>query len=106
VNTSISRLAYLISPEVYYWETEVEQARIELEDAKAALEKSPNDTDLQAALEEKEAYLDWPTPSRHGIKRTTKNILTLPPMQISRRRAPHCRRQRLLCWRHNTSTRR
>jgi HlyD family secretion protein len=59
VNTSISQLAYLISPEVYYWETEVEKAKIELEAARAALEKSPNDTDLQAALEKKEAYLDF-----------------------------------------------
>lgn len=59
VNTSISQLAYLISPEVYYWETEVDKAKVELEEAKAAFEKSPKDTDLKAALEKKEAYLDY-----------------------------------------------
>lgn len=59
VNTAISQLAYLISPEVYYWETEVDKANLEVEAAKAAVEESPNDTDLQATLEKKEAYLDF-----------------------------------------------
>lgn len=59
VNTSISQLAYLISPEVYYWETEIETATLELEEAKSALEKAPNDSDLKADLEKKEAYLDF-----------------------------------------------
>jgi RND family efflux transporter MFP subunit len=59
VNTSISQLAYLISPEVYYWETEVEKANMELEAAKTALKESPDNAELQAALEKKEAYLDF-----------------------------------------------
>jgi RND family efflux transporter MFP subunit len=54
-----NQLAYLISPAVYRWEIEVETSKQAVVDAKAALEKSPNDADLKAALEKAEAYLDF-----------------------------------------------
>jgi RND family efflux transporter MFP subunit len=54
-----NQLAYLISPAVYRWEIEVETSKQAVTDAKAALEKSPNDADLKAALEKTEAYLDF-----------------------------------------------
>jgi RND family efflux transporter MFP subunit len=54
-----NHLAYLISPAVFYWELEIETSKQEVEDAKAALEKSPDDTDLKAKLEKAEAYLDF-----------------------------------------------
>jgi multidrug efflux pump subunit AcrA (membrane-fusion protein) len=54
-----NHLAYLISPAVYRWELEVETSKQAVTDAKAALEKSPNDADLKAALEKAEAYLDF-----------------------------------------------
>ncbi len=57
--TAINHLSYLISPAVYYWETEVETSKQEVEDAKVALEKSPNDADLQQKLKDAEAYLDF-----------------------------------------------
>jgi RND family efflux transporter MFP subunit len=59
VVSAINELSYLISPEVYYWETEVESAKLEVEDAKTALEKSPNDKDLQEKVTKAEAYLDY-----------------------------------------------
>jgi HlyD family secretion protein len=54
-----NHLAYLISPAVYRWEIEVETSRQTVADAKSALEKSPNDAGLKAALEKAEAYLDF-----------------------------------------------
>jgi len=54
-----NQLAYLISPAVYRWEIEVETSKQAVTDAKNALEKSPNDADLKAALEKAEAYLDF-----------------------------------------------
>ena len=57
--TAVNHLSYLISPAVYYWETEVETSKQEVEDAKVALEKSPNDADLQQKLKDAEAYLDF-----------------------------------------------
>ncbi len=57
--TAINHLSYLISPAVYYWEIEVETSTLEVADAKAALDKSPNDADLQKKLKDAEAYLDF-----------------------------------------------
>ncbi len=54
-----NHLAYVISPAVYRWEIEVETSKQAVADAKAALEKSPNDADLKAKLEKAEAYLDF-----------------------------------------------
>jgi RND family efflux transporter MFP subunit len=49
----------LISPEVYYWETQVDSSKVEIEETKVALEKSQEDAELKAALTKSEAYLDF-----------------------------------------------
>ncbi|MBI5841589.1 MAG: efflux RND transporter periplasmic adaptor subunit [Chloroflexi bacterium] len=59
LDSANNHLAYLISPDVFLWELEVKEAQQAVADAKAALEASPNDKDLQAALEKAEAYLDF-----------------------------------------------
>ena len=57
--TAVNQLSYLISPEVYYWETEVKSAKLKLDAAKAAAENSPNDKDLQEKVTNAEYYLDY-----------------------------------------------
>jgi RND family efflux transporter MFP subunit len=59
VTSATSTLSYLISPEVYYWETVVESAELELEAAKTAAEAAPGDTELQEKLTKAEQYLDY-----------------------------------------------
>jgi RND family efflux transporter MFP subunit len=59
LDSANSHLAYVISPDVYLWELEVEEATQAVEDAKATLEASPNDSDLKEKLEKAEAYLDY-----------------------------------------------
>jgi len=57
--TAINQLSYLISPEVYYWDTESENSELEVERLKEALEANPSDEELQQQLKEEEAYLDF-----------------------------------------------
>jgi RND family efflux transporter MFP subunit len=59
LESALNTLEYLISPEVVYWELEVEQAKADLADAKTAAEAKPSDTELQQKLEDAEAYLDY-----------------------------------------------
>jgi multidrug efflux pump subunit AcrA (membrane-fusion protein) len=59
VYTAINQLSYLISPAVYYWETEVDKATQEVESLKTSLQNSPNDEEIQRKLKEREAYLDF-----------------------------------------------
>jgi macrolide-specific efflux system membrane fusion protein len=59
LDSTNNHLAYVISPEVFRWELEVEKSEQAVEDAKAALETSPQDEDLHALLEKAEAYLDF-----------------------------------------------
>jgi HlyD family secretion protein len=59
VQTAINQLAYLISPTVYYWETEIDKADQNVIKTKKALEESPTDTELQKKVSDAEAYLDF-----------------------------------------------
>jgi HlyD family secretion protein len=59
IQTAISQLAYLISPTIYYWETEIDKADQKVLTAKKALEDSPNDIELQKKLSDAEAYLNF-----------------------------------------------
>jgi len=59
LDSAMNHLEYLISPEVLHWELEVKQATQAVEDAKTALQTSPNDSDLKEKLEKAEAYLDY-----------------------------------------------
>jgi HlyD family secretion protein len=59
IQTAVSQLAYLISPAVYYWETEVDKADQNVLNAKKALDESPSDTELQKKVKDAEAYLDF-----------------------------------------------
>jgi len=59
LDSANNHLAYVISPDVFLWEREVKEATQAVDDAKAALEASPDNADLKAALEKAEAYLDF-----------------------------------------------
>jgi RND family efflux transporter MFP subunit len=59
LDSANSHLAYVISPDVFLWELKVEEATQEVEDAKTALEASPNDKDLLEKLEQAEDYLAY-----------------------------------------------
>ncbi len=59
LDSANNHLAYVISPAVFEWELEVEEAKQAVEDANAALEAAPEDEDLQAKVEKAEAYLDF-----------------------------------------------
>ncbi len=52
-------LEYLISPQVFYWEMQVEEAKQARKQAKAALEANPTSQEAQSALEKAKAYLDF-----------------------------------------------
>ena len=52
-------LEYLISPEVFYWETEIAKGEQALEDAKKQSEASPNDKAAQQALQRARDYLGF-----------------------------------------------
>ncbi len=53
------QLEYLISPEVMYWETEIEEGKQDLKIAKARLEESPTDKEAQQVVSKAEAFLDF-----------------------------------------------
>ncbi|WP_345319554.1 biotin/lipoyl-binding protein [Candidatus Villigracilis proximus] len=60
VVTAVNQVSYLISPAVYYWETEVESATLKLEEAKAAAASAPNDAELQAAQKKRKSiWIMW-----------------------------------------------
>ena len=67
VVTAVNQVSYLISPAVYYWETEVESATLKLEEAKAAAASAPNDAKLQAAQKKAEEYLDYVEDKLSGV---------------------------------------
>ncbi len=52
-------LEYLISPQVLYWEMQVEEAKQARKQAKAALEANPSSQEAQGTLEKAKAYLDF-----------------------------------------------
>ncbi len=52
-------LEYLISPQVVYWEMQVEEAKQARKRAKAALEANPSSQEAGDALEKARAYLDF-----------------------------------------------
>lgn len=66
--TAINQLSYLISPEVYYWETEVANSVLEVKSLTAALETNPNNEELQQKLKDKKAYLDFAEDKLKGNK--------------------------------------
>jgi len=59
LDSANSHLAYVISPDVFLWELKVEEATQVVRDAKAALEASPNDKDLEEKLKQAEDYLTY-----------------------------------------------
>ncbi len=67
VVTAVNQVSYLISPAVYYWETEVESATLKLEEAKTAAASAPNDAKLQAAQKKAEEYLDYVEDKLSGV---------------------------------------
>ena len=58
LDSAASHLAYLISPSVLHWETEVVKAGQALEEAGAKAKASPSDKEARQELEDAEAYLD------------------------------------------------
>ncbi|GAB4505628.1 MAG: hypothetical protein Fur0043_26250 [Anaerolineales bacterium] len=52
-------LEYLISPQVFYWEIQVEEAKQARKQAKAALDAHPSSQETQDALNKAKAYLDF-----------------------------------------------
>ena len=52
-------LEYLISPEVFYWETEIANGEQKLKDAKSQSEASPNNQEAQQALQKAKDYLSF-----------------------------------------------
>ncbi len=50
LESAIGHLAYIISPNVYYWETEVAKRQAALKEAEAKATAAPDDKDAQAAL--------------------------------------------------------
>lgn len=52
-------LEYLISPQVLYWEMQVEEAQQACKQAKAVLEANPSSQEAGSALEKAKAYLDF-----------------------------------------------
>ena len=67
VVTAVNQVSSLISPAVYYWETEVESATLKLEEAKTAAASAPNDAKLQAAQKKAEEYLDYVQDKLTGV---------------------------------------
>ncbi len=59
LRSALLQLEYLISPDVMYWETEVEQAKLAVQQAQAAVDAAPNDEEAKKALEHARAYLDF-----------------------------------------------
>jgi RND family efflux transporter MFP subunit len=55
LQTAQSRLAYLISPPVYYWELQIAKAQQAVKDAQAAVDAAPTDPAAQAALKTAQA---------------------------------------------------
>jgi HlyD family secretion protein len=66
VTSSILQLQYLISPKVYYWETEVEKGQADLQEAQAHLASSPDDVQAQDALEKAKAFFGFVQDSLKG----------------------------------------
>ena len=66
LDSAIRHLKYLISPDVYYWELEVEQAKAELEAAQTAYDADPASAQIKEKLEEAEAYLDFAEDELYG----------------------------------------
>ena len=52
-------LEYLISPEVYYWETEIAKGQETLKEARASAEANPSDQDAQQALQKAKDFLGF-----------------------------------------------
>jgi RND family efflux transporter MFP subunit len=71
--TAINQLSYLISPEVYYWDVESEDAELEVERLKQAVDADPNNQELQQELKDAEAYLDYAEDKLIGSKYYYKN---------------------------------
>lgn len=59
VQSAINTLAYLISPEVYYWEQESAKTDQRILNAEKALQGDQNNADLKKKLDEAKAYLDF-----------------------------------------------
>ena len=53
------QLEYLISPDVVYWETELQKGRTALNKAQDRLDSSPADTDAQQSVKAAQAYLGF-----------------------------------------------
>jgi RND family efflux transporter MFP subunit len=52
-------LEYLISPDVYYWETEIEKGEKTLKKRQSAVDEAPSDETAQRRLGEAQAFLDF-----------------------------------------------
>jgi RND family efflux transporter MFP subunit len=59
LDRAIYHLEYLISPDVLYWEMQIEEGEQTLKKAKARVEESPAEEDAQQTPEEAEAFLDF-----------------------------------------------
>jgi len=59
LDSAMYQLEYLISPDVLYWETEIEEGEQVLKEARTHLEKSPSDEEAQQTLAKAEAFLDF-----------------------------------------------
>ena len=53
------QLEYLISPEVLYWETQIEKGQTDLQQAQERLVAAPSDQEIQQAVTKAEAFLDF-----------------------------------------------
>jgi HlyD family secretion protein len=53
------QLEYLISPDVYYWETELEKDQSALKKAQHRLDQSPSDANAQQTLKAAQGYVDF-----------------------------------------------
>ncbi len=84
-----SHLAYIISPNVLYWEEEIVEAEKAVEMAQAASDKSPSDEETQKALDKARAYLEHAQASLVGaqasyIKNYVPNTFTVSNRQTGK----------------------
>jgi RND family efflux transporter MFP subunit len=63
--TAKINLEYLISPDVYYWETEMDKGERELRKAEARVQKYPADEDAAQTLKTTRAFLDFAQDQLH-----------------------------------------
>lgn len=59
LNSAQLQLEYLLSPDVVYWETEIDNTEHTIKKDQAALQANPSDASVQQDLTKAEAYLDF-----------------------------------------------